>query len=52
MRILWTDLAIAQVELIHNYLAQTSPEYAQRIVDQLTNRSKQIELSIFRPDDS
>ena len=42
MRVLWTDAAIAQLELIHNYVAQTSPEYAQRIVDQLTNRSKQI----------
>jgi toxin ParE1/3/4 len=30
------------VELIHNYVAQTSSDYAQRIVDQLTNRSKQI----------
>lgn len=42
MKVLWTDAASAQLELIHNYVAQTSPEYAQRIVDQLTNRSKQI----------
>lgn len=42
MRVLWTDAASAQLELIHNYVAQTSSEYAQRIVDQLTNRSKQI----------
>lgn len=42
MRVLWTDAALAQLELIHNYVAQTSPEYARRIVDQLTNRSKQI----------
>jgi len=42
VRVLWTDSAIAQLGLIHNYVAQTSPEYAQRIVDQLTNRSKQI----------
>ena len=42
MRVLWTDAAIAQLELIHNYVAQTSPEYTRRIVDQLTNRSKQI----------
>ena len=42
MRVLWTDSAIAQLGLIHNYVAQTSPKYAQRIVDQLTNRSKQI----------
>jgi toxin ParE1/3/4 len=42
VRVLWTDAAIAQLDLIHNYVAQTSPEYAQRIVDQLTHRSKQI----------
>jgi toxin ParE1/3/4 len=42
VKVLWTDAAIAQLELIHNYVAQTSPEYALRIVDQLTNRSKQI----------
>ncbi len=42
MKILWTDAAIAHLEIIHNYVAQTSPEYAQTVVDQLTRRSKQI----------
>ena len=42
MKVLWTDAAGAQLQLIHNYLAQTSPEYAKRIVDRLTDRSKQI----------
>ena len=42
MKVIWTDAASTQLDLIHNYVAQTSPEYAQRIVDQLTNRSKQI----------
>jgi plasmid stabilization system protein ParE len=42
VKVLWTNAAIAQLELIHNYLAQTSPEYAQGIVNQLTRRSKQI----------
>jgi toxin ParE1/3/4 len=42
VRVLWTDAASAQLELIYNYVAQTSPEYAHRIVDQLTLRSKQI----------
>lgn len=42
MKVLWTDAAIAQLDLIHNYVAQTSPDYAQRIVNQLANRSKQI----------
>jgi len=38
----WTHAAIVQLELIHNYVAQTSPEYAQRIVERLTKRSKQV----------
>ncbi|MDQ2921463.1 MAG: type II toxin-antitoxin system RelE/ParE family toxin [Acidobacteriota bacterium] len=42
MKVLWTDAAVAQLEAIHNYVAQTSPEYARRIVDKLTRRSIQI----------
>ena len=42
MKVLWTDTAGAHLEAIHNYVAQTSPEYARRIVDKLTRRSMQI----------
>jgi len=42
VKVLWTDSASAQLELIHNFVAQTSPDYAKRIVDRLTSRSKQI----------
>jgi toxin ParE1/3/4 len=42
VKLFWTHAAIAQLELIHNYVAQTSPDYARRIVDKLTNRSIQI----------
>src|SRR5919199_372407 len=42
MKVLWTDAAVAQLEAIHDYLAQTSPEYARRTVDRLTKRSIQI----------
>ena len=42
MKVLWTDSAIAQLQAIHDYLGQTSPEYALRIVDRLTRRSIQI----------
>ena len=42
MKVLWTDAAVAQLEAIHDYLAQTSPGYARRIVDRLTKRSAQI----------
>ena len=42
MKVLWTDSAIAQLQAIHDYIAQTSPDYAVRIVDRLTSRSIQI----------
>ena len=42
MKVLWTDAAVAQLETIYDYLAQTSPEYARRIIDRLTKRSKHI----------
>ncbi len=42
MKVLWTDSALAQLQAIHDYLAQTSPEYALRIIDLLTKRSIQI----------
>ena len=31
-----------QLHAIYAYIAQTSPDYARRTVDRLTNRSKQI----------
>jgi toxin ParE1/3/4 len=40
--VLWTESALAQLQAIHDYLAQSSPEYALRIVDRLTARSIQI----------
>jgi addiction module RelE/StbE family toxin len=42
MRVLWTKSAEAQLDAVHDYVAQTSPEYARRIVDNLTRRSIQI----------
>ncbi len=42
MKILWTDAAVAQLQAIHDYVGQTSPEYARRIVDRLTMRSTQL----------
>jgi plasmid stabilization system protein ParE len=42
VKVLWTKGANAQLEAIYNYLAQTSPDYARRIVDNLTRRSIQI----------
>lgn len=42
MKVLWTDASVVQLEAISEYVAQTSPEYARRIVDRLTKRSTQI----------
>jgi plasmid stabilization system protein ParE len=42
VRIFWTDAALKQLETIRDYLAQTSPAYAQRIVERLVKRSEQL----------
>ena len=42
MRVFWSDAAVSQLQAIHDYVAQTSPDYALRLVDGLTNRSIQI----------
>jgi len=42
VRVLWTDAALDQLEAIRDYLSQTSPEYARRVVERLVNRSAQI----------
>lgn len=42
MKVLWTASALAQLQAIHDYLAQTSPDYAVRIIDRLTSRSIQL----------
>ena len=42
MRVFWTEAALSQLEAIRDYLAQTSPEYARRIIERLLNRSEQI----------
>jgi len=42
VKVLWTASAVAQLQSINDYIAQTSPEYAMRIIDRLTRRSIQI----------
>lgn len=42
MKVEWTDNALEQLWAIHEYIAQNSPEYAQRVVDRLTRRTQQI----------
>jgi toxin ParE1/3/4 len=42
MKVDWTEAALAQLDAIHDFYAQTSPTYALHLVDRITNRSKQI----------
>jgi plasmid stabilization system protein ParE len=42
MNVVWTDTARRNLRTIHDYIAQNSPAYAERMVDRLTSRSKQI----------
>lgn len=42
MKVLWTASALAQLQAIHDFVAQTSPDYAIRIIDRLIRRSIQI----------
>jgi len=42
VKVFWTEAALSQLQAIHDYIAQTSPDYALRMVDRLTRRSIQI----------
>jgi toxin ParE1/3/4 len=42
VKVLWTEAALSQLQAIYDYIAQTSPEYALRMIDRLTKRSIQI----------
>ena len=42
MKVVWTDTAKRNLRTIQDYIAQSSPAYATRMVDRLTSRSKQI----------
>ena len=42
MKVYWTESAEAQLDLIHAYIAQSSPVYALRTVDRIISRSEQI----------
>jgi plasmid stabilization system protein ParE len=42
VKVVWTDTAKGNLRTIHKYIGQNSPAYADRMIDRLTNRSKQI----------
>ncbi len=48
MKVHWTNNAIKHLKGIKRYIAQNSPEYANRIVDRLTKRSQQIVEGLYR----
>jgi toxin ParE1/3/4 len=42
MNVHWTNTALHHLDAIYQYIAQSSPVYAKRMVDRLTRRSQQI----------
>ena len=44
MNVHWTETAEGHLDAIHDYIAQDSPEYALRMVDRITQRTKQIAI--------
>ncbi|MEH2319539.1 type II toxin-antitoxin system RelE/ParE family toxin [Nostoc sp.] len=42
MNVYWTATAVENLSAIYTYIAQTSPQYAARMVDRITRRSEQI----------
>jgi addiction module RelE/StbE family toxin len=42
VKVVWSDKAKYQLRSIHAYIAQDSEQYAKRLVDRITNRTKQI----------
>lgn len=43
-KVYWTKIATDHLLAIHEYIAQTSPQYANLIVDKITRRSQQLEM--------
>jgi toxin ParE1/3/4 len=43
VRIVWTEFAIEDLRLIHDYIAKDSKTYADRFIDKLINRADQLE---------
>ena len=42
MKVVWTEPAYSQLKYIHRYISQTSVEYADRMIDRITQKSEQI----------
>lgn len=42
MRVVWTKAADSNLQAIYDYIAQTSADYARRMIERITSRSRQI----------
>ena len=42
MNVVWTDSAIGQLTNIYDFIARDSDRYALRMIDRITDRSKQL----------
>ncbi len=42
MKVIWAEYAIGHLTDIYGYIARDSEQYARRMVDRITSRSKQI----------
>ncbi len=42
MKVQWTDIAVAHLVNIYEYISLSSPTYAKQMVDKITHRSVQI----------
>lgn len=42
MKVYWTETAVENLSAIYAYIAQTSTQYAARVIDRITKRSEQI----------
>jgi toxin ParE1/3/4 len=43
LRVVWTNFANSNLQAIHDYIAQTSVDYARTMIERLTSQSRQIE---------
>ena len=41
MKVFWTETAVENLGAIYTYIAQTSPQYAARIIDRVTIHGSQ-----------
>ncbi len=42
MKVIWTQTALGHLTEIFQFISRDSPRYAQRTIDRITNRSKQL----------